>query len=122
MAADLLITLAAHDNNPNNVTIAFTMGVTALKKGHKVELMLLSDAVHLAEKGYAKKIDIGEPFEAVEDLLQDYLEKGGKLKVCSSCMVHNGVTEENIIAGSEIIKADQVIDTIMESKKTLQLN
>ena len=24
--ADLLITLAHHDNNPNNVTIAFTMG------------------------------------------------------------------------------------------------
>lgn len=40
---DLLITLTAHERDANNVTIAFTMGVTAVKKGYDVELILLSD-------------------------------------------------------------------------------
>ena len=32
--ADLVITLAHHENNENNVTLAFPMGIKALEKGH----------------------------------------------------------------------------------------
>jgi len=119
---DLLITLTAHERDENNVTIAFTMGVNALGKGHHTEILLLSDAVHLVEKSYADKIDIGAPFEPIKDLLTTYLEQGGQLKVCSACMEHNGVAEENLIDGADIITADYVVDAIMEAKKTLQLN
>lgn len=120
--ADLLITLTAHESDENNVTIAFTMGNMALEKGHSVEIILLSDGVHIAEKGYADKIDIGAPFEAIKDILPTYLENGGKLKACSSCMEHNGVAEEDMIDGAEIITAGYVIDALMNSDKTLQLN
>lgn len=119
---DLLITLTAHENDENNVTIAFTMGVKALEKNHRTEIMLLSNAVHVAEKGYAEKIDIGAPFSPINELLKTFLEKGGKLNVCSSCMEHNGVKEENLVEGAEVITADYVIDAIMEAKKSLQLN
>ncbi len=120
--ADLLITLTAHESNANNVTIAFTMGTKALEKGHSVEILLLSDAVHLAEKGYADRIDIGEPFQAIKDILPIYLDKGGKIKVCSSCMQHNGVKEDDVIDGADIINAGYVVDALMNSNKTLQLN
>lgn len=119
---DLLITLTQHERDSNNVTIAFTMGLTAVKKGHDVELILLSDAVHLASKGYAEKIDIGKPFEPIAKLLPEYLEAGGKLKVCSACMMHNGVAEDNLVDGADIIGADYVVDAVMASKKSLQLN
>jgi len=120
--ADLLITLTAHENDESNVTIAFTMGMKAIEKGHKVEMMLLSNGIHIAEKGYADKIDIGAPFKPIKDLLASFLEQGGKLKVCSACMEHNGVTKEDIIEGAEVITADDVIDGIMNTEKTLQLN
>src|SRR5699024_3186417 len=74
--ADLLITLAAHENDENNVTIAFTMGLKAIEKGHKVEIMLLSNGVHIAEKGYADQIDIGAPFSPIKDILPQYIENG----------------------------------------------
>lgn len=119
---DLLITLTAHENDENNVTIAFTMGIKALEKGHRTEIMLLSNAVHLAEKGYANKIDIGAPFSPVIDLLNTYLKQGGLLKVCSSCMDHNGVKEEDLINGSAVITADYVVDALMSANRTLQLN
>ncbi|HLR60370.1 MAG TPA: DsrE family protein [Pseudogracilibacillus sp.] len=120
--SDLLITLTAHERDSNNVTIAFTMGLKALEKGHSVEIMLMSDAVHLAEKNYANKIDIGEPFEPIKDILPRFIESGGNLNVCHSCMVHNNVKEESLIDGSKVITADYVIDALMNSKKTLQLN
>lgn len=119
---DLLITLTQHERDANNVTIAFTMGLDAAEKGHDVELILLSDAVHLATKGYADKIDIGEPFKPVGELLPKYLEAGGRLKVCSSCMIHNGVDEDTLLEGADVITADYVVDAVMEAKKSLQLN
>ncbi len=119
---DLIITLTQHERDANNVTIAFTMGLTAAKKGYDVELVLLSDAVHLAEKGYADKIDIGKPFKAVYDLIPEYLEAGGKIKICTSCMEHNNVKENNLIDGVDMISAEYVVDAIMKAKKSLQLN
>jgi len=119
---DLLITLTAHENDENNVTIAFTMGVKALEKGHSVEVMLLSNAVHLAERGYADKIDIGAPFSPIKDLLAKFIEDGGILSVCSSCMEHNGVTEDDLVKASQVIQADDVIDSLMLANRTLQLN
>lgn len=120
--ADLLITLTSHENDANNVTIAFTMGTKALEKGHSVEILLLSNGVFLAEKGYGDKIDIGAPFKPIKEILPVFLEKGGKLKVCSSCMQHNGVSEDNLVDGAEIVTADYVVDAIMNSGKSLQLN
>lgn len=119
---DLLITLTSHERDANNVTIAFTMGLKALEKGYKAEILLLSHAVHLVEKGYADKIDIGAPFKPIKEILPAFLENGGSLKVCSACMEHNNVKEENIIEGAEVVMADYVIDAIMNAKKTLQLN
>lgn len=119
---DLLITLTAHENDENNVTIAFTIGVKALEKGNRVEILLLSNAVHLAEEGYADKIDIGPPFLSIKQLIPKFLEQGGNLKVCSSCMEHNGVKEENLIEGAQVVTADDVVDALMEVEKTLQLN
>lgn len=119
---DLLITLTADEANANNVTIAFTMGTKALAKGHSVEVLLLSDSVRLASNGYADKIDIGAPFQAIKDILPTYFSTGGKMKVCSSCMQHNGVAAEDIIEGAEIVDADYVVDALMAAKKTLQLN
>jgi|SRR5699024_2605799 len=118
----LLITLTAHERDANNVTIAFTMGVKALEKGHAPEILLLSDAVHLAEKGYADPIDIGAPFEPVKDLIALFIEKGGTLNVCYSCMEHNGVKEENLIDGANVVTADYVVDRFIEADRTLQLN
>src|SRR5699024_2264009 len=119
---DLLITLTPHERDSNNVTIAFTMGIAALKRELSVNLVLLSDAVALAQKGYGDKIDIGAPFKSIKELLLTFLEMGGKLSVCTACMIHNGVKEESLLAEATMITADDVIDLLMSSRKSLQLN
>ena len=81
---NFLISFTSHENDANNVTIAFTMGVNAAEKGHDTVILLLSNAVSLAEKGYADKIDIGEPFKPIKELLSEYLAAGGRIAVCSS--------------------------------------
>lgn len=118
-----LITLTAKQNNPNNVTIAFTLGMKSLEKGHRTAIMLLSDAVHLSKEGYADPIDIGAPFSPVKEILKKYLDKGGEILICSACMKHNGISEEdNLLKTAKIINADEVIDYITNASSTLQLN
>lgn len=118
---DLLITLTHNEDDENNVTVAFAMGVAALDKGHKVELVLLSHAVSLGRKEEST-IDIGAPFPAVKDVRSAFLAKGGVIKICKSCMIHNGVDEAELIDGAVVISAPDVIDAIMNAEKSLQLN
>lgn len=118
---DLLITLTQEKNDENNVTIAFTMGLKALEKGYSVEMILLSNAVALGKKEITK-IDIGAPFKGLEELIPAYFENGGVLKVCKACMAHNGVKEEELDKRAIVIQADDVIDSLMGAKKSLQLN
>lgn len=118
-----LITLTAHESNPNNVTIAFTMGLNAVNKGHDTGVLLLSDAVHLVKLGYADSIDIGAPFEPVKKVLHEFIANGGRIMVCSACMQHNGIsTEDPLLKGIEVVNAGDVIDIFAEAKTSLQLN
>ena len=119
---DLLVTLTQHERDANNVTIAFSFGMKAASQGKKVVLLLLSDAVHLAAKGYADKINIGAPFKPMTELLPGFLAAGGKIVACSNCLEHNGVDMNNLVEGVVIGDADFAVESIFAAEKTLQLN
>ncbi len=119
---DFVITLAHNNTNPKQVTLAFTLGLKGLERGHKTAIVLLLDGVNVGRKDYVNDIDIGEPFLAVKDMLDVYLHQGGQLMVCASCWKHEKFTEDDRLAGTVMITADQVIDILLNAKSTLQLN
>ncbi len=81
---DYVGTLFDNDSNPNKVTVAFTMANQALAAGYSAALILMVDAVHLACPGKVDSIDIGEPFKPIKALQEAFLEKGGKILVCTA--------------------------------------
>lgn len=118
-----VVTLGYNKNNENNVTVAFTTALGAIKKGHTVAIMLLVDGVHNAKEGYVDSIDIGAPFSPVKDLMDEYLQNGGMIKVCSACLKHNNIsTEKGLLKEAEIINLPDVIDILDNAKTTFQLN
>lgn len=119
---DYVGTLFDNDSNPKKVTVAFTMANKAAENGHTAALILMVDSVHLACPGKVDSIDIGEPFKPVKNLQEAFLEKNGKIYVCQSCMVHNGVTEDMIDSRFAVINADKVIELTMNAKGTLQVS
>ncbi len=114
-------TLFDEVNNPNKVTVAFTMGVKALEQGHSATIMLMVDAVHLAKPGKVDDLNIGAPFMPVKDLQEAFLANGGKIVVCKACMIHNGVADDQIDQRFEIISAEEVVPLLMNAQGTLQL-
>lgn len=118
---DYVGTLFDNDSNPNKITVALTMAYKAIEKGHSASLILMVDAVHLALPNSLDGIDIGAPFQPAKNLLEAYLEKGGKVLVCKACMIHNGVDEAKMDQRFSTISADDVVDLLMNAKGSLQL-
>ena len=107
--------------NPEKVTVAFTMALNAVMKGHRSTVILMVEAVGLGGPGAASGMDIGKPFEPVQDLVEKYLEKGGRVAVCGACMVHHGMHAEHMDSRFEVINAPDVIDLLMGATGSLQI-
>lgn len=119
--ADYVSTLFHGQSNPDKVTVALTMALAARRKGHTACLILMAEGVTLGVPGATAGINIGAPFEPAADLLAEYLSLGGRVAVCKSCMLHNGLQAEQMDALFEIITAPDVIDLVMGAKGSLQI-
>jgi len=119
---EFVITLSHNKSNEKHVTLAFVLGLKSLEKGYKTAIILFLDGVHVGRTGYVDDIDIGEPFLAVKDMLEVYLQNGGQLLVCGSCWKHDHIPDSERLAGAGMITADAVVDYLMNAKTTLQLN
>lgn len=118
---DFVATVFDGRDNPDKVTVAFTMAAKAAEKGHSATLILMAEAVHLGVPGGVDGLDIGAPFKPVPDLLAAFRAKGGTVAVCKSCMEHNGLSEGDMVADDPIITADDVIDLMMGAKGSMQI-
>lgn len=118
---DFVATVFDGRSNPNKVTVTFTMALNAVLAGHTATIILMVEAVELGKPDASAGMDIGKPFEPVADLLAKYLEKGGRIAICQSCMVHNGMSAEQIDPRYEIITAPQVVELLMNAKGSLQV-
>ncbi|MDO6461875.1 DsrE family protein [Granulosicoccaceae sp. 1_MG-2023] len=118
---DFVATVFDGKSDPNKVTVTFTMALNALQKGYTATIILMVEAVELGVPEATAGIDIGKPFQPVKDLLEQYLEKGGRIAICGACMLHNGMTADQMAPGYEIISAPDVVDLLMNAKGSLQV-
>lgn len=118
---DFVVTLFEGKSNPNNLTVAVVMGLSALKQGYSATIILMVEAVELGKPGAAKGIDIGAPFAEVGGQLEEFLSLGGQVCICNACMLHNGFTAEDMDSRFELINAPDVVSLLMNAKGSLQL-
>lgn len=120
--SDFVSTLFEGHGNPDKVTVALTMVNNAVQMGHSATLVLMAEGVTLALPHAADGIDIGMPFEPAADLLAQYLDKGGRVAVCRSCLIHNGLKEEEVDPRFVVITAPQVVELLMAAQGSLQVS
>ncbi len=118
---DFVATLFHGKDDPNKMTVAFVMGLNALKQGHSATVILMVSAVELGVPGAAKGVDIGAPFPEVGGVLESFLELGGQVCICRACMIHNGFTEAQMDPRFVLIDAPDVVTLLMGAKGSLQV-
>ncbi|MDZ7676048.1 MAG: DsrE family protein [Acidimicrobiales bacterium] len=103
MAADdkVLVGLTHADDDPENVLIAYLMGVEALRAGKEALLWLTKDGVAVATEGFVDELDVpGAP--SIADLHAEYVERGGRLYACPVCVKTRGLEDADWTAGAEV--------------------
>ncbi len=118
---DFVATVFDGKSNPAKVTVTFTMALNAALKGYSATVILMVEAVELGIPGATQGMDVGKPFEPVQQLLAKYLEHGGCVAICGACMIHNGFTAEQMDSRFPIIAAPDVIDLLMGARGSLQI-
>lgn len=95
-----LFTITTFDADTDRVATPLVLANSALAGGADVLLWLSLEGVSLGKKGAADHL-IPRSFPPVADLLETYLESGGRIGVCPPCAKTHGVTDENRVPKSE---------------------
>lgn len=113
--------IAYAKDNIDKATVGFTLVNAALEAGHKVRVALASEGVRLAVTGYSDDIHNGAPFKPMKQLLEETLQKGGEINVCTPCMKKRNLEEKDMISGVRFIAGAELIAILDDSDKSLQL-
>ena len=102
--------------NSEKAHMPFVMANAALAMDVKATIVLQGSGVYLAKKGYVDSMPPGGGFAPITELLQIFLENGGKLKVCGPCIKERHIEESDLVEGTEITAAGALNVEAMEAK------
>jgi predicted peroxiredoxin len=97
----------------------FVTGTTAQAQDVQTNIFLMMDAVYLMTKGAAEKVK-APGFPPLEDLIDAFLEAGGKIQVCSNSVEFRGIKQEDLRDPRiEIAGAATMVDDVLNHEKTM---
>ncbi|HUX25964.1 MAG TPA: DsrE family protein [Burkholderiales bacterium] len=100
-----LVLMVTHGpENPELATIPFVMATTALASDIDVLMGFQGNGVFLAMKGMAEHV-AAHGFPPIKDLVQGYLEAGGKMYVCGPCVGSRMITPQELVEGATVVGA-----------------
>ena len=85
------------------------LGNSALAFGHDVVIWLTLEGVNLAKSGAADAI-IPKGFPSVKELLEAFIEGGGRIGVCPPCGEVHNVTDDIMINQAEWMGAAAMVE------------
>ena len=105
----VLVGLTHGSDEPENVLIAYLMGVEALSAGKDAVLWLTKDGVDIAVDGAADAIVV-EGAPSIADLHAEFVERGGRFFACPVCVKLRGLTESTWAKNVEVVGAPSVYE------------
>lgn len=88
--------------DPEMATIPFVMATSAQASGVDVVMGFQGNGTMLAVKCMPDHV-AANGFPALNDLIQAYIEAGGKMYVCGPCIGTRKFTHEELLEGAEIV-------------------
>lgn len=105
--------------NPELATIPFVMATAAQASDVEVVLGFQANGVMLVRKGSAEHV-LAAGFPPLKELMDIYVENGGKLLVCGPCVKSRQINpEEEFIPGAMVVNAATFVKECTEAKNVL---
>jgi uncharacterized protein involved in oxidation of intracellular sulfur len=111
-----VVTYAGED--PERATFPFMLANAALAMEVEAVVALQGVSVFLAKKGYLEHV-AAAGLPALKDLVDNYLDEGGKLLICTPCIRDRNIEESDLLDGAELIAAARLNQEILTANATL---
>ena len=100
-------------------SVAFSVANGGITAGLEVTAFLTSNGVDWARKGAAERSH-PNPFDpSMKEMLQSFMDRGGKILVCPPCAEVRGYSQENLLDGVILIGSKAMHELIKEGAATL---
>ena len=105
----VLVCLNHGAEDPENVLIAYLVGVEALRAGKQSVMFLTKEAVHVATPGFAETIEVpGAP--SVAALHEEYVASGGRFFACPVCVKIREMQDAEWVPNAEVAGMPSVLE------------
>jgi len=105
--------------DPEKAAMPFVMACAALAMEIKATIVLQGNGVYLARKGYVDNVLPPGGFPQIKELVTQFLELGGELKVCVPCIKERNIDESELIEGYQATAAGALKVEAMEANAVL---
>jgi predicted peroxiredoxin len=114
-----LVIVASQGHDNERATVQWTIANVGLKTGQDVTMFLVSSAIDTVRKGAIDHVQMN-PFDPpMKELVEGFVEKGGKILACPPCAKVRGYSEDDLIDGVEIVGSAALHALIMDGASTL---
>jgi len=117
-AKKIFIMVTSGPENPEMATIPFVMATAAQAGDTEVVMGFQGNGSLLAVKCMSDHVN-ANGFPKLSELIETYLEAGGKMYICGPCVGSREVKEEELIPGAESVGAATFISESLESTQSL---
>ncbi|MEJ2025002.1 MAG: DsrE family protein [Deltaproteobacteria bacterium] len=104
--------------DPERASLPFVLGNAALAMDVDAIVALQGAGVYLAKKGIMENV-FAAGLPPLTELVDNFLELGGKLWVCSPCIKERKIKQEDLIEGAEIMAAARLTQALLDATATL---
>ena len=102
MSDTFCVTINSCKENGDKATVGFVVATAALGSGKDTLVFLSTDGVWAAVAEEAAKVVEGEPFKPLTELINNFLQAGGKVIACAPCCKKRNIEPEQLFDGVEI--------------------
>jgi predicted peroxiredoxin len=103
------VSLTCAKDNADKATVAFVVANAAVASDKETMVFLSTEGVRLAAQAYAEDIH-EEGFAPLQELMQSFIEAGGKVYVCSPCFKKRGLDETKLVQGAVIVGGAKLVE------------
>jgi predicted peroxiredoxin len=107
------VSLTSAKNDTDKATVAFVVANAAVASEQQTVVFLSTEAVRLAQQGYADDIH-EEGFSPLRELMANFVKAGGTIWVCSPCFKRRKLDETKLVAGAVIVGGAKLVEFLSQ--------
>jgi predicted peroxiredoxin len=96
MSDTFCVTINSCKENGDKATVGFVVATAALGSGKDTLVFLSTDGVWAAVKEEAAKVDEGGPFKPLTELIETFIEAGGRVIACAPCCKKRSIEPDQL--------------------------